>query len=346
MNKLSPDQRSYLEKLVRKTRNVNERNRICVILGRDDGHSVKEIADILRIGESSVYDYLREYDENKKTINDHHPGKPSKLEKGQEVELKEHLVQKTYLKVKQICMHVKDRYKVEYTVAGMRNWLQRQGFVYKTPIHVPGKLDPEKQRLFIEKYNELKATLNENEAIYFSDAVHPEYQSHATSGWILEGEVKTLGTTAKQERLHFIGAVELTEMHIVTKEYSTVDGASMIDFLKTLASSSKASKIHLICDNGRANKNKEVQKYLEEQTRIEIHYLPPYSPNLNSIERLWKVMREQVTYNRLYPKFKDFTEKIREFFVTGIVQLKERLKSRINDNFQIITLNPLQTSSC
>lgn len=60
MNKLSPDQRTHLEKLLRKTRDVNERNRVCVILGRDDGHSAKEIADILRIGESSVYDYLRE----------------------------------------------------------------------------------------------------------------------------------------------------------------------------------------------------------------------------------------------------------------------------------------------
>jgi transposase len=346
MKKLSPDQRSHLEKLVRKTRDVNERNRVCVILGRDDSHSPKEIADILRISESSVYDYLREYDDREKTINDPHLGRLSKLEKDQEAELKKHLVQETYLKVKQICLYVKEKYKVEYTIAGMRNWLQRQGFVYKTPVHVPGKLDPVKQELFIEKYNELKSSLKENEVIYFCDAVHPEYQSHATAGWILEGEVKTLGTTAKQERLHFIGAVELTEMHIVTKEYSTVNAESMIDFLKVLESSSEASKIHLILDNGRANKNKEVQKYLAEQTRIEVHYLPPYSPNLNSIERLWKVMREQVTYNRLYPKFKDFTEKIRDFFATGVVRLKEQLKKRINDKFQIITLNPLQTSSC
>ena len=346
MNKLSSDQRSHLEKLVKKTRDVNERNRICVILARDDGHTPKEIANILRIGESSVYDYLREYEKSKKTINDPHPGKPTKLDKNQEIELKEHLSRTTYLKVKQVCQHVKETYKVKYSVEGMRNWLQRQGFVYKTPVHVPGKLDPEKQRLFIEKYNTLKETLKEGEVIYFGDAVHPEYQSYASAGWILKGEVKTLGTTAKQERLHFIGAVELTKMHIVTKEYSTVNAESMIDFLKTLISASKAEKIHLILDNGRANKNKELKKYLEEQTRLEIHYLPPYSPNLNSIERLWKVMREQVTYNRLYPKFKDFTEKIREFFDVGTTQLKDQLMGRINDSFQVIPLNPVQTLIC
>lgn len=346
MKRLSADQRCHLEKRVRKTKDVNERNRLCVILGRDDGRSVAEITTILRISESSVYDYLREYDEQGKTINDPHPGKPSKLDVDQEIELKKHLSQKTYLKVKEVCLYVGEMYKTQYTVAGMRNWLERQGFVYKHPIKVPGKLDPLKQKAFIEQYLELKASLKEGEEIYFTDAVHPEYQSQSVAGWILKGEVKTLGTTAKQERLHFIGAVELTKMRAVIKEYGTVDAVSMIDFLETLASGSKASKIHLICDNGRSNKNKAVQEYLDRQGKIQMHYLPPYSPNLNPIERLWKVMREQVTYNRIYSKFSDFTEGIRDFFTTGVVKLKDRLKSRINDKFQVIQLNPLQTSIC
>jgi len=346
MQNLSAEERSYLEKLVKKTRDVNERNRVCVILGRDDGHTPTEIATILRISESSVYDYQREYDVKKKTINDPHPGKISKLTVDQEEELKRYLNQTTYLKVKKICLYVQEIYKVQYTVAGMTNWLKRSGFVYKHPIKVPGKLDPEKQAAFLEKYNELKANLQEGEKIFFGDAVHPEYQSQSVAGWILKTEIKTLGTTAKQERLHFIGAIELTEMQILTKEYSTVDAVSMIDFLKKLENSTDAKKIHLILDNGRSNKNKEVQKYLDSQTKIQIHYLPPYSPNLNAIERLWKVMRECTTYNKIYPKFIDFTEKIRDFFTTGVVNLKDVLKNRINDNFQKIELNPLQTSIC
>lgn len=153
-----------------------------------------------------------------------------------------------------------------------------------------------------------------------------------------------MGTTARQDRLHFIGAVELTEMQVVTKEYDTVDATATIDFLKFLATSTDANKIHLILDNGPSNKNKEVQKYLESQTKIHVYYLPPYSPNLNSIERLWKVMREFTTYNKLYPKFSDFIEKIREFFNVTVVNLTPMLIKRINDNFQTIVLNPLQTS--
>ena len=346
MQKLSGEQRTYLEKLVKKTRDVNERNRVCVILGRDDGHSPSEIAAILRISESSVYDYQKEYDTKQKIINDPHPGKASKLTKDQEDELKKYLSQITYLKVSKICLYVLDKYKVKYTVAGMTNWLKRHGFVYKHPIKVPGKLDPAKQAAFLEKYEELKANLKEDEKIFFGDAVHPEYQSQSVAGWILKNEIKTLGTTARQERLHFIGAVELTEMQVFTNEYNTVNAASMVDFLKILAESSDAKKIHLILDNGRSNKNKEVQKYLDGQTKIQIHYLPPYSPNLNAIERLWKVMRECNTYNKIYSRFDDFTENIRDFFTTGVVKLKDLLKKRINDNFQKIELNPLQTSIC
>lgn len=346
MKKLSNEQRAHLEKLVKKTRDVNERNRVCVILGRDDGHSPIEIAAILRISESSVYDYQREYDARQKTINDPHAGRVSKLAARQEDELKRHLSQTTYLKVSKICFYVLEKYEVQYTVAGMRNWLRRNGFVYKHPIKVPGKLDPVKQAAFLNKYDELKANLKEGEKIFFGDAVHPEYQSQSVAGWILKNEVKTLGTTARQERLHFIGAIELTEMQILTKEYNTVNAANMIDFLNMLADSTDAKRIHLILDNGSSNKNKEVQKYLESQTKIQIHYLPPYSPNLNAIERLWKVMREYTTYNKIYSQFKDFTEKIRDFFTTSVVNLKEMLKKRINDNFQKIEINPLQTSTC
>ena len=68
-------------------------------------------------------------------------------------------------------------------------------------------------------------------------------------------------------------------------------------------------------------------------TKITPHYLPPYSPNLNPIERLWKIMHENVTYNRYYSKFSDFTEAILGFFDNIELHLNV-IKRRINDNFQ------------
>ncbi len=90
----------------------------------------------------------------------------------------------------------------------------------------------------------------------------------------------------------------------------------------------------MIWDNAGYHKNGELRSFIKT-TKIVLHYLPPYLPNLNPIERLWKVMHEQVTYNRYYEKFKDFTEAIVGFF-ENIDRYSSIIKSRINDNFQTL----------
>jgi transposase len=129
-------------------------------------------------------------------------------------------------------------------------------------------------------------------------------------------------------------------MKIVAREYDTVDAENMVKFFRDLESISEAKKIHVICDNGRANKNKLLEEYLKT-SKIQLHYLPAYSPNLNAIERLWKVMREETTYNKCYENFAEFGKAIRKFFFEDIPKMKERLYKRINDNFQHIVLNPI-----
>ncbi len=138
-----------------------------------------------------------------------------------------------------------------------------------------------------------------------------------------------------------IGALRLEDMIIRSKEYSTIGGSEVIDFLKGLEKHSRASKIYVILDNGRADKNKLIQEYLTT-SRIELLYLPPYSPNLNAIERLWKVMKETVTYNKFYDTFTEFELEVRKFFKDKIPILRDKLKTRINDTFQVPELNPVR----
>lgn len=344
MNKLSPAQRTAFEVLVKKTRDMHERNRLCVILARDDGLEPDLIAQVLRLSRTSVYDYLRDYQKDEKIQHGAKGGTESKLSKKQSEELLEHLSQCTYRKVKDICAHVLKEYKVTYSVGGMTSWLKKNNFVFKSPVKVPGKLDLEKQAAFVKEYERLKALLLKDEEIYFSDAVHPDYQSQAVCGWIQKGVKKTIKTTNKQTRLHILGALNLEGMNIKTKEYATIGAEEVIDFFRELETQSSASKIYMIVDNGRAYKNKLVEDYLKT-SKIKILYLPPYSPNLNAIERLWKVMREVVTYNKYYEKLADFERAIRHFFTEGILILKDKLKARITDVFQTIELNPVQLSA-
>ena len=68
---------------------------------------------------------------------------------------------------------------------------------------------------------------------------------------------------------------------------------------------------------------------------IELDYLPPYSPNLNPIERLWKVANEKVRNNTYFKNKRDFIAAIDELFAVILPNIAVTLSSRINDNFQV-----------
>ena len=102
--------------------------------------------------------------------------------------------------------------------------------------------------------------------------------------------------------------------------------------------------IYVICDNARYYRSRLVNQFLET-SKIQLVFLPSYSPNLNSIERLWKIMREHVTYNKYYPMFAEFKDKVHEFFSTTIPEIRHILEARINDKFEVVRHNTVQLSS-
>ena len=340
MKLLKVSEKENLEAQLKRTKDLSEWKRIFVILGYDDGQSIEELAQTLRLSIFTIQDYLKEYNAKDKTKNDPRGGSSSKLTPDESQKLEQHLSKKTYLKVKDIVAYTQIQFSKKYSRSGMTAWLIEHGFSYKKPQKVPGKVNPEAQQKFIEEYQKLKASIQPGEELYFVDAVHPEHQSQAVCGWIKKGERKTLQTSGKQLRLHFAGALAIEGMKIVVNEYETVDADAMLDFFKKLEKQSIASTIHVILDNARANKNKKLWEFLKD-SRIKIHYLPPYSPNLNPIERLWKIMRESTLYNRYYESCISCFAEIRGFFTEKLLKMGDILKSRINDNFQIIKLNPV-----
>ena len=94
-------------------------------------------------------------------------------------------------------------------------------------------------------------------------------------------------------------------------------------------------KVHLILD-GAAYHRTELVKNAAKVLNIELNYLPPYSPNLNPIERLWKVMNEYGRNNVYFSSKKAFTSAIKEFFDVILPEVAGSLASRITDNFQLL----------
>jgi transposase len=100
------------------------------------------------------------------------------------------------------------------------------------------------------------------------------------------------------------------------------------------------NKVHVFCDNAPYYRNKSVRKYLET-SKIVLHHLPPYSPNLNPIERLWKWLKERVIYNSYYEDFEEFRDAIMGFFdVLSTADIRsvlgQSLRSRVRDRFSPI----------
>jgi transposase len=338
---LLPQEKKDLEASLLRTKDLAEWKRLFVILNYDEGQSIDELAQLTRLNRWTIEQYLKEYSSQNKTKNDPRGGSSSKLTESETKELEQHLSETTYLKVKSIVAYVRKKFGKSYSRSGMTEWLVKHGFTYKKPEKVPGKLDPSKQAVFIEEYEKLKASLKPNDRLFFLDAVHPEYQSQAVCGWIKKGECKTLQTTGKQKRLHLVGALNLKDMQVIVREYETIDADAMIRFFKDLESSVSGGEIHIILDNAAAHKNHKVTDYLTK-SRIRLHYLPPYSPNLNPIERLWKVFRETTLYNRYFDTCWDFFAAVREFFADKVHKMRAHLRRRINDYFQIIELNPIK----
>ena len=117
-------------------------------------------------------------------------------------------------------------------------------------------------------------------------------------------------------------------------------GATIQFIQKIEAAYPNKRKIHIFCDNASYYKNKTVKQYLEN-SRVKLHFLPPYSPNLNPIERLWKWMKERVIYNTYYEHFEEFRIAVVGFFallstVTAESRLGQTLRSRVRDKFSPI----------
>jgi transposase len=268
-------------------------------------------------------------------------GSEEKLPERQSKELEVHLQKHTYLYTKDIIAYAQITFGITYTVPGMNNWLHRHGFSYKKPAIIPGKANKELQEKWLAEYEKLKAGLPSDETICFMDGVHPTHNVQPAYGWIKKGVRKEIPANTGRSRLNLSGIIDVITHNIVIQEDLTLNAESTIRlFQKIEESYPYKRKIHVFCDNASYYRNKAVKQYLDS-SRIILHFLPPYSPNLNPIERLWKWMKERVIYNTYYEHFEDFKKAVIGFFtvlptLAAESVLGQFLRSRVRDRFRAI----------
>jgi transposase len=332
---LEEAERQRLEAQHKHTRDSLIKDRLKAILARDEGFGYTKIARVLRLDESTVRRYVEEYIESKK-IKPDSGGSSSKLDEQQTTELVEHLKKHMYPTAKSIIYYIAEKYQVTYTRQGITEWLMRNEFVFKQPIGVPAKADRAAQKAFVQAYEKLKKEVAYNEPILFGDSFHPSQATQLARGWIHKSSCVVVPTTGSRTRVNITGAINLQSMDLITQESETVNTESFVQFIQDVENAyPDAPKIHLIVDQGPAHTSADTVQFLEN-SRVVLHLLPTYSPNLNPIERLWKVFHKQVSNNKYYPTAKDFRAAVRNFFSHTYHTLKSILTKTINDNFQML----------
>lgn len=291
-------------------------DRIKTILLIDQGYNYKKISEILLVDENTITEWKKRYTERKNStgwlFNDY-DGYSGKLTKKEEDLVEKYVTDEFISDSRQVKKFIEESFKKSYTISGVIALLHRLKFNYKQTTLIPAKHNADTQKEWKETFEEFVVNLKEDETVVFADGMHPTHNAVCGKAWIKIGETKEIKANSGRQRCNLNGAYNPITFEVIVKDYRTLDTQATLEFLKEIKAKypNKAS-IYLVIDNAQYYKNKEVRHYAEK-LNIELIFLPPYSPNLNLIERFWKLVKKNVMKNQYYENFKAFKEAIFDF---------------------------------
>src|SRR5215813_2665684 len=140
-------------------------------------------------------------------------------------------------------------------------------------------------------------------------------------------------------RSMFADKIDLESGQTRMVEVETVDASSTIRLLEAIeALYPMLTLIHVFLDNARYHHARLVQEWLAQPgRRIQLHFIPPYCPHLNPIERLWGLMHKHVTHNTCYATCREFAEATLGFLRDTVPKNWAGLCDSVTDNFRVIS---------
>jgi transposase len=306
----------------------------------DRGLSYRQVATVLLLDDETVRGWrlLFEEDGVDGLAGFHYGGRQPFLPPAQEAELTAWVTQILPRTTREVGAWIKARLGVSYASrSGLIELLHRLGFVHRRPQAVSSKMDPAKQSRFIAQYASLLNHLQSDEMVMFSDAVHPVYGAQPVGCWAPAKASVAVEQTTGRELLNIHSAIDLetgqTEMLTVDR----VDAASTIALLASIeARFPKRRKIHVFLDNARCYHAKLVREWLQQPgRRIRLHFVPPYCPHLNPIERLWGLMHKHLTHNRCFGSLREFQREVLTFLRRTVPAGWKTFCDAVTDNFRI-----------
>ena len=179
---------------------------------------------------------------------------------------------------------------------------------------------------------------NGEKVIMSFDPMHQIHNNENGYLWQIRGKegTKQVSSNTGRRRLNILGAIDMVTLNIVpfiTEENCNKETIKV--FLNEVKKTyNQAKEITIFLDNARYQRNYEVQEYAKE-LGITLQFMPPYSPNLCLIERLWKYFKKKVISNKYYETFDEFHDFVCQFFQNWD-SCKDELRSLLTLRFEII----------
>ena len=119
-----------------------------------------------------------------------------------------------------------------------------------------------------------------------------------------------------RESLGVFGAVSVADGRLVTRCAAKFEAITSLDFLQMLLRHRRRNRrMWLVVDNATWHRAQWLRPWLEDHRHVfHLDFLPPYSPELNSMERVWKLTRRLRTHNRHFPVLDELLEAVCDQF--------------------------------
>lgn len=147
--------------------------------------------------------------------------------------------------------------------------------------------------------------------------------------WFAKGKQRVIQTTGKHRGVKLLATVDYVTGKIIWQEEEQYTAVEFLAFLKKVMDAYPKGKVVMILDNARIHHAKLLKPFLNDlKGRLEFVFLPPYSPQLNVVEGLWKWLKADVINNVFYHHVKEIRQNVHAF-MNNIMQDPMKIVDRL-----------------
>ncbi|MBN6189282.1 IS630 family transposase [Aneurinibacillus sp. BA2021] len=170
--------------------------------------------------------------------------------------------------------------------------------------------------------------------LLYEDESHIRDYQALPATWAEVGKQKKIPTYGHHASVTLSGVVNVLDGDVFCTQAEQCNAETFHSFLENVLERYANKTVVMVLDNARIHRAKLIQPLLEEnRNRLFFIFLPPYSPNLNPIERLWKWLKESVIVNRFHKNKKEI-EKSVQTFLESVQASADQVLHRLGCKFE------------